>query len=56
MKNGDEIKVIRGKRKGEVGTLVRFEWVNMLGKEMWLVDFDNNMPDGYIDEKDLKKI
>lgn len=56
MKSGDEIKVKRGIRKGETGVLVRFEWVNGLGKDMWLVDFDNNRTDGYIDEADLVKI
>lgn len=50
MKSGDKVKVRRGRRKGEIGTLVRFEWVNILGKEMWLVNFDNDMPDGYIDK------
>lgn len=56
-KIGDHIRVIKGsRRKGETGTLVRFEWVNVLEREMWLVDFDNDMPDGYVDESDFKVI
>ena len=55
MESGDKIKVKRGIRKGETGVLVRFEWVNGLGKDMWLVDFDNNRTDGYIDETNTNK-
>lgn len=56
MKKGDKVKVIRGTRKGETGTLARKEWVNLFAKDMWIVDFDNDMPDGYIDEERLKVI
>ena len=56
MKIGDKVKVIRGTRKGETGILARKEWVNIFAKDMWIVDFDNDMPDGYIDEERLKVI
>ena len=53
---GKKVIVTKGRRKGETGILVRFEWVNMLNQDMWLVEFDNNMPDGYIDQKNFKLI
>lgn len=56
LKAGETVIIISGKRSKAVGTLVRYEWVNVLGKDMWLVSFDDNFPDGYFDETQLKAL
>lgn len=48
---GDRVLMTRGPRKGEVGTVERFECIGDDVLPRPVVSFDNNMPKGFIMER-----